>query len=182
MEDSTAFPQSSCLVQRWRYDLSLCPVQTKFHFPQFWLLDKSQFSSSKGALPFPLTEGTKVVPISVPKCSLACGLPPSVSQVPSSSRLPPLQTSSFSLSLLPCYSDYALSWSFLCLLFHSPALPSATVSPGKAQSSGHVLPTTLSLCSGLNQMPLDVPSLTTIIKTLFFTMPWSCHFISLYSR
>lgn len=52
-----AFPQSSCLVQRWRCDLSLCPVQTKFRFPQFWLLDKSQFSSSEGALPSPLTEG-----------------------------------------------------------------------------------------------------------------------------
>lgn len=89
VEDSVAFPQSSCLVQRWRCDLSLCPVQTKFRFPQFWLLDKSQFSSSEGALPSPLTDGTNVVPISLPMYSLACRLPPSVSQVPSSSHLPP---------------------------------------------------------------------------------------------
>lgn len=30
------FPSVFMLIQRWRCDLSLCLVQTKFRFPQFW--------------------------------------------------------------------------------------------------------------------------------------------------
>lgn len=139
-----AFPRSSCLVQRWRCDLSLCPVQTKFRFPQFWLLDKSQFSSSKGALSSLLTEGTNVVPINIPKCSLVCGLP----QDPKSPALLTSLHRKLPASPSPYYPAVLTMSSlglFFVSFFHSPALPSATVSPGQAQSAGHVPLTTLSL-------------------------------------
>lgn len=168
-------------ISRWKCELGVCQVQRKLHFPKVWLVrqkpvllyQRSLFLTSGGR-----DKRLPVVPISIPKCTLA-----STTQHPapcsSSHKFPYPQPS---LPYWSSYFDCVLYWpSFaFCgpffVFFFAP--PPSCLSPVQAQAAGHGQCITFS--AGLFQMPLAILSLMCTIQSFPLTIPWSSPAASLY--